>query len=185
MSKNKADCHQPDGEELYLGKSALALQQTPVTRSRSSRYQDESEDYDILREPNSEIHPTARHYKISNESKFAIEGPELGDHTYEPEKVIDTRVSPEGIVEHLVKWKGQKLHLCQWLRDIDPELVRRYNSELDAGKTQSGKGAYAYKRALRREAKALQYTGASQNLRKHQAHIVTVPHPRAYIPDPI
>ena len=86
MSKNKAECDEREEQS----KGGVSLQQTPVTRSRSSRYQDESEDFEVLRDPNSDIHPTARHYKISNESKFTIEGPSLGEHAYEAEKVIDT-----------------------------------------------------------------------------------------------
>lgn len=120
-----------------------------------------------------------RHYKISNESKFHIEGPPLGEHSFLMDKVIDSRVAPNGVKEYLVKWKGQKLHLCQWLTHIDPQLVARYDAELRAGKTQSGKGAYSYKRALRREAKALEQARfeATQKLRNPQPFNATPPPP--------
>ncbi len=79
----------------------------------------------------------------------------MGEHSFQKEKVIDSREHSDGTKEYLIKWKGQKLHLCQWLRSIEPELIARYEADLRSGKTQSGKGAYSYKRALRREAKAM------------------------------
>ena len=57
--------------------SPQGLLDTPLTRSRSSRAAEDS-DIGEMEMWEAEDGSPPRHYKISNESKFAIEGPLLG-----------------------------------------------------------------------------------------------------------